>query len=79
MLGGAVGLVDPVLDGGFARAARAAAAVEPVGRGSRVVKEEEAGKRPREREEEGDDAYGSCHGFVLMCVMEHGQNIDDRG
>ena len=53
MLAGAVGLVDPVLDGGFARAA--AAAVEPVGRGSRVAKEEQAEKRPSGRvEEEGD-------------------------
>ena len=73
MLGGAVGLVDPVLDGSFARAA---AAVEPVGRGSRVVREEQAEKRPSEREEEEGDTYRS---FFLVCVMEQGENIDDRG
>ena len=53
VLGWAVRLVDPVLDGGFARAA---AAVEPVGRGSRVAKEEQAEKRPSERDEEEVDA-----------------------
>ena len=56
VLGGAVRLVDPVLDGGFARAARAAAAVEPVGRGSCVAKEKEAEKRPSGQEEEDVDA-----------------------
>ena len=53
VLGGAVRLVDPVLDGGFARAA---AAVEPVGRGSCVAKEKEAEKRPSGQEEEDVDA-----------------------
>ena len=55
MLGGAVWLIDPVLDGGFARAARAAA-VEPVARGPRIAKEEQADKRPSEQEEEEGDA-----------------------
>ena len=76
MLGGAVWLVDPVFDGGFARAARAAAAVEPVGRGSSVAKEKQAEKRPSEREEEFVDAMIVV---VLLYVMEHGQNKDDRG
>ena len=77
MLGGAVRLVDPILDGGFARAERAAAAVEPVCRGSRVAKKEQAEKRSSERDEEDDDA--DCHVFVWVCLLEHGQNIDDRG
>ena len=75
MLGGAVWLVDPVLDGGFARAA----AVELVGCRPRIVKEEQAEKRPGEREEEEVDAIGN---FVSIdyCGMvgKDSKNKDGR-
>ena len=76
MLRGAVRLVDPVLDGGFARAA---AAVELVGCGPCVVQEEQAKKRPRKRDEEEEGVFDNYKVFVLVCVMErHGQKSDDR-
>ena len=75
MLGGAVWLVDPVLDGGFARSA----AVELVGCRPRIVKEEQAEKRPSEREEEEADAKGNSVCFDYCGMVGHdSKNKDDR-
>ena len=79
VFGGTIELVDHVLGGGSEGAARATAAVEPVGRGSRVAKKEQVEETPSEGEEKH---HGGIVNFgydcIQVCVMDQLHDIDDR-